>query len=62
MSSIFQALVVLVHDMGQNWELVSDAINSIVKFKVIFVSDKILHYYVLYLCTCSVNFYLMTGF
>ncbi|KAF8726900.1 hypothetical protein HU200_019382 [Digitaria exilis] len=28
-----QALVVLVHDMGQNWELVSDAINSIVKFK-----------------------------
>ncbi|KAJ1264384.1 hypothetical protein BS78_09G259100 [Paspalum vaginatum] len=28
-----QALVVLVHDMGQNWELVSDAINSIVPFK-----------------------------
>ncbi|KAG4924752.1 chromatin modification-related protein EAF1 B-like [Glycine soja] len=23
-----QALVVLVHDMGPNWELVSDAINS----------------------------------
>nr|CAB3460547.1 unnamed protein product [Digitaria exilis] len=30
-----QALVVLVHDMGQNWELVSDAINSIVKFKYV---------------------------
>ncbi|GJN22105.1 hypothetical protein PR202_gb09641 [Eleusine coracana subsp. coracana] len=28
-----QALVVLVHDVGQNWELVSDAINSIVRFK-----------------------------
>ncbi|KAH9622601.1 hypothetical protein KSS87_021568, partial [Heliosperma pusillum] len=28
-----QALVVLVHDMGPNWELVSDAINSILQFK-----------------------------
>uniref|UniRef100_A0A0D9WKI8 HSA domain-containing protein n=1 Tax=Leersia perrieri TaxID=77586 RepID=A0A0D9WKI8_9ORYZ len=28
-----QALVVLVHDLGKNWELVSDAINSIVQFK-----------------------------
>jgi len=36
---IFQALVVLVHDMGQNWELVCDAINSIVQFKVLFFSD-----------------------
>jgi hypothetical protein len=31
-----QALVVLVHDMGQNWELVSDALNSIVQLKVIY--------------------------
>ncbi|XP_074268479.1 chromatin modification-related protein EAF1 A-like [Silene latifolia] len=31
-----QALVVLVHDMGPNWELVSDAINSILQFKCIF--------------------------
>ncbi|EHA8592292.1 putative Chromatin modification-related protein EAF1 A [Cocos nucifera] len=29
-----QALVVLVHDMGPNWELVSDAINSTLQFKV----------------------------
>jgi hypothetical protein len=29
-----QALVVLVHDMGPNWELISDAINSTVQFKV----------------------------
>lgn len=29
-----QALVVLVHDMGPNWELVSDAINSTLRFKV----------------------------
>ncbi|WCJ38058.1 Helicase/SANT-associated DNA binding protein [Euphorbia peplus] len=31
-----QALVVLVHDMGPNWELVSDAINSTLQFKRIF--------------------------
>ncbi|KAI4329872.1 hypothetical protein MLD38_028207 [Melastoma candidum] len=31
-----QALVVLVHDMGPNWELVSDAINSILQFKCIY--------------------------
>uniref|UniRef100_A0A1D1YPM4 Myb-like domain-containing protein n=2 Tax=Anthurium amnicola TaxID=1678845 RepID=A0A1D1YPM4_9ARAE len=31
-----QALVVLVHDMGPNWELVSDAINSTLQFKCIF--------------------------
>ncbi|KAL9228318.1 hypothetical protein vseg_003911 [Gypsophila vaccaria] len=31
-----QALVVLVHDMGPNWELVSDAINNILQFKCIF--------------------------
>ncbi|KAK4781960.1 hypothetical protein SAY86_016062 [Trapa natans] len=30
-----QALVVLVHDMGPNWELVSDAINSTLQFKTI---------------------------
>ncbi|OEL27980.1 Chromatin modification-related protein EAF1 A [Dichanthelium oligosanthes] len=35
-----QALVVLVHDMGQNWELVSDAINSIVKFKSVHRQPK----------------------
>ncbi|KAK4408679.1 Chromatin modification-related protein EAF1 A [Sesamum angolense] len=29
-----QALVVLVHDMGPNWELISDAINSTLQFKV----------------------------
>ncbi|KAI3936563.1 hypothetical protein MKW92_030051 [Papaver armeniacum] len=29
-----QALVVLVHDMGPNWELVSDVINSTLQFKV----------------------------
>ncbi|CAA7398544.1 unnamed protein product [Spirodela intermedia] len=28
-----QALVVLVHDMGTNWELVSDTINSTLQFK-----------------------------
>ncbi|KAJ6365937.1 hypothetical protein OIU77_002493 [Salix suchowensis] len=28
-----QALVVLVHDMGPNWELISDAINSTGQFK-----------------------------
>ncbi|KAE9618018.1 putative nucleoplasmin ATPase transcription factor MYB-HB-like family [Lupinus albus] len=31
-----QALVVLVHDMGPNWELVSDAINSSLQFKCIY--------------------------
>ncbi|KAG0502449.1 hypothetical protein HPP92_002521 [Vanilla planifolia] len=29
-----QALVVLVHDMGLNWGLVSDALNSTLLFKV----------------------------
>ncbi|KAK7256022.1 hypothetical protein RIF29_29453 [Crotalaria pallida] len=31
-----QALVVLVHDMGPNWELVSDAVNSTLQFKCIY--------------------------
>ena len=31
---MLQALVVLVHDMGPNWELVNDAINSTIQFKV----------------------------
>ncbi|KAL3850407.1 hypothetical protein ACJIZ3_012289 [Penstemon smallii] len=31
-----QALVVLAHDLGPNWELVSDAINSTLHFKCIF--------------------------
>ncbi|XP_047325794.1 chromatin modification-related protein EAF1 B-like [Impatiens glandulifera] len=31
-----QALVVLVHDMGPNWELVSDAINNTLQIKCIF--------------------------
>ncbi|KAE8681728.1 Helicase/SANT-associated, putative isoform 2 [Hibiscus syriacus] len=35
-----QALVVLVHDMGPNWELVSDAINSTLRFKCIFHKPK----------------------
>ncbi|XP_022728005.1 chromatin modification-related protein EAF1 B-like isoform X2 [Durio zibethinus] len=35
-----QALVVLVHDMGPNWELVSDAINSTFQFKCIFRKPK----------------------
>ncbi|KAF6177065.1 hypothetical protein GIB67_015940 [Kingdonia uniflora] len=35
-----QALVVLVHDMGQNWELISDAINSTMQFKCIFRKPK----------------------
>ncbi|KAK3021642.1 hypothetical protein RJ639_046366 [Escallonia herrerae] len=35
-----QALVVLVHDMGPNWELVSDAINSTLQFKCIFHKPK----------------------
>ncbi|XP_077225080.1 chromatin modification-related protein EAF1 B-like isoform X2 [Tasmannia lanceolata] len=40
--SIFedQALVVLVHDMGPNWELISDAINSALQFKCIFRKPK----------------------
>lgn len=35
-----QALVVLVHDMGPNWELVSDAVNSTLHFKCIFRKPK----------------------
>ncbi|KAK7286817.1 hypothetical protein RJT34_22080 [Clitoria ternatea] len=35
-----QALVVLVHDMGPNWELVSDAINSTLQIKCIFRKPK----------------------
>ncbi|GMI85669.1 hypothetical protein like AT3G24880 [Hibiscus trionum] len=35
-----QALVVLVHDMGPNWQLVSDAINSTLQFKCIFRKPK----------------------
>ncbi|EEC79795.1 hypothetical protein OsI_21223 [Oryza sativa Indica Group] len=35
-----QALVVLVHDLGQNWELVSDAINSIEQFKSVYRQPK----------------------
>ncbi|PIA25555.1 hypothetical protein AQUCO_11100017v1 [Aquilegia coerulea] len=35
-----QALVVLVHDMGPNWELVSDAISSTLQFKCIFKNPK----------------------
>lgn len=35
-----QALVVLVHDMGPNWELVSDAISSTLQFKCIFRNPK----------------------
>ncbi|KAJ6401659.1 hypothetical protein OIU84_016957 [Salix udensis] len=35
-----QALVVLVHDMGPNWELISDAINSTGQFKCIFRKPK----------------------
>ncbi|KZV17693.1 hypothetical protein F511_20642, partial [Dorcoceras hygrometricum] len=31
-----QALVVLVHDLGPNWELISDAINVTLHFKCIF--------------------------
>ncbi|KAJ0248926.1 Chromatin modification-related protein EAF1 B [Hirschfeldia incana] len=31
-----QALVVLVHDMGPNWELISDAVNSTLKIKCIY--------------------------
>jgi len=35
-----QALVVLVHDMGENWELVSDALNSIIQLKCIYRRPK----------------------
>ncbi|KAJ6810251.1 chromatin modification-related protein EAF1 B-like isoform X1 [Iris pallida] len=35
-----QALVVLVHDMGPNWELVSDAINGTLQLKCIFRKPK----------------------
>ncbi|KAI3940133.1 hypothetical protein MKW92_049340 [Papaver armeniacum] len=35
-----QALVVLIHDMGPNWELVSDVINSTLQFKCIFHKPK----------------------
>ncbi|XP_042376811.1 chromatin modification-related protein EAF1 B-like isoform X1 [Zingiber officinale] len=35
-----QALVVLVHDMGPNWELISDAMNSTLQFKCIFRKPK----------------------
>ncbi|XP_042975984.1 chromatin modification-related protein EAF1 B-like isoform X1 [Carya illinoinensis] len=35
-----QALVVLVHDMGPNWELVSDVINGTLQFKCIFRKPK----------------------
>ncbi|KAK1408467.1 hypothetical protein QVD17_40263 [Tagetes erecta] len=35
-----QVLVVLVHDMGPNWELISDAINSTLQFKCIFRKSK----------------------
>ncbi|RXH98067.1 hypothetical protein DVH24_010392 [Malus domestica] len=35
-----QALVVLVHDMGPNWEFISDAINSTLHLKCIFRKPK----------------------
>ncbi|XP_060180317.1 chromatin modification-related protein EAF1 B-like isoform X1 [Lycium barbarum] len=35
-----QALVVLVHDMGPNWELVSDAFNNTLQFKCIYRKPK----------------------
>ncbi|XP_028207298.1 chromatin modification-related protein EAF1 B-like isoform X3 [Glycine soja] len=35
-----QALVVLVHDMGPNWELISDAINSALQIKCVFRKPK----------------------
>ncbi|KAL8208417.1 hypothetical protein R6Q57_007829 [Mikania cordata] len=35
-----QALVVLVHDLGPNWEFISDAINSTLQFKCIFRKSK----------------------
>ncbi|GFY99496.1 helicase/SANT-associated, DNA binding protein [Actinidia rufa] len=39
-SKSLKALVVLVHDMGPNWELISDAINSTLQFKCIFRKPK----------------------
>nr|XP_043609211.1 chromatin modification-related protein EAF1 B-like isoform X2 [Erigeron canadensis] len=35
-----QALVVLVHDMGANWELISDAMNGTLQFKCISRNSK----------------------
>ncbi|EPS63530.1 hypothetical protein M569_11252, partial [Genlisea aurea] len=35
-----QALVVLVHDLGPNWELISDAFNSTLQFKCVFRNAK----------------------
>ncbi|KAF9604582.1 hypothetical protein IFM89_008026 [Coptis chinensis] len=35
-----QALVVLVHDMGPNWELVSDVVSSTLQFKCIYRNPK----------------------
>ncbi|KAJ8567844.1 hypothetical protein K7X08_020566 [Anisodus acutangulus] len=35
-----KALAVLVHDMGPNWELVSDAFNSTLQFKCIYRKPK----------------------
>ncbi|KAH9291336.1 hypothetical protein KI387_043474, partial [Taxus chinensis] len=35
-----QALVILVHDVGPNWELVSDIINSSLQIKCIFRKPK----------------------
>ncbi|GFZ13465.1 helicase/SANT-associated, DNA binding protein [Actinidia rufa] len=39
-SKSLKALVVLVHDMGPNWELISDAVNSTLQFKCIFHKPK----------------------
>jgi hypothetical protein len=47
----FQALVVLVHDFGPNWDLVSDIINSSLQIKVI-----ISVYFIMWSsCSCSLN-------
>ncbi|MCD7456460.1 Chromatin modification- protein EAF1 A [Datura stramonium] len=35
-----QVLIVLVHDMGPNWELVSDAFNNTLQFKCIYRKPK----------------------
>ncbi|XP_048137767.1 chromatin modification-related protein EAF1 B-like isoform X3 [Rhodamnia argentea] len=35
-----QALIVLVHDMGPNWELISDAINNTLLLKCVFRKPK----------------------
>jgi hypothetical protein len=45
-----QALVVLVHDMGPNWELVSDAVNSTLQFKVMMRKYGMNVEYLLELC------------